>query len=355
MKRPLLFIITDIHLSENTYQQVEEVVYESFTQAISRGFNAIDIIGDIFDSRKSQSLTVLESWERILDRAYEIGLTLRVIPGNHDKPNYNSERSYLDIFKKHPAQDLYRVPTVLATGENVELYYLPFFDEKKTLPKYLEDIVLAATPSKKSRFKRVLLTHIAIDGVMNNDGSKIEGSVSKSDLKVFDKIFVGHYHNEQKFDNVHYIGSLMPKNFGEDNNKGATVVYNDLSTERVELGFKKYVTEKIDLNSMTQKEIEKVVEKHSDSKDNVRFKFQGTREKLDSIKKVKSKFEEKGIDTKFEEFDPEINLDYTTITEFSGFEKETIIEEWNEFSTLNEIDDTTKESGLELLTETLKE
>jgi DNA repair exonuclease SbcCD nuclease subunit len=62
----------------------------------------------------------------------------------------------------------------------------------------------------------------------------------------FDLVIIGHYHNAQQVDIFNYIGSSFPHNFGEDNNKGICLLYDDLSLEIIDYHFKRYINYVVD-------------------------------------------------------------------------------------------------------------
>lgn len=354
-KRPLIFMITDIHLTGDNTEEVKNIILQAIAEAKALGFDYIYIAGDIFDSRKAQSLRVLEAWLEILDLAAEHKIILRVIPGNHDKPSYKSERSYLDLYGGHSNIELVRDYEYFYEDDGWIIHMIPFFDEKETYPKYLNAAIEAVADLnedyEQDPNKHILITHIAVDGVRNNDGSQIEDTLSANSFKIFNKVFVGHYHNYQEVDNIIYFGAIKQKDFGEDKRKGYTVVYDDGSISQGRFLFKEYEVIKINLNTTTDEEVNKILEKYKNPLDNIRFKFTGTREKLRAIDK--SKYEDLGIDVKCEEDDPEVNLDYTELKDFKGFDKESIKEGWDSFGELNEIEEEVQEQGKNLLTEIL--
>ena len=350
MKKPLMLLLTDIHLTDRNIEEVISIVNQAFKKAKSLKLRTIYVLGDIFDSRKSQTLKVLEAWKTILHTAKLEFIELRVIPGNHDKPLYHKEESYLDLYEDHPSMKLIRGYYAFEEGEYM-VHMIPFFDEKKVYPEYLARAV-AATQLLPD-FKHILLTHIAVDGVRNNDGSEIEGTLSESSFDCFEKVFIGHYHDYQEVgNNIIYIGAIRQKNFGEDDKKGFTVFYDDGTYELIKSEFKQFKTVRIDLNTSTEKEINQLIEESKFDEGHVRFKLTGSKEKIKSIDK--SKFESVGIDVKFDEDDINVNLDYTEIKSFTGFDKNSIMNEWKSFGENNEINEEISIQGSELLTNIFK-
>lgn len=341
MKKPLFLLIPDLHIEERTKEELISIIKQIIVECKNFGFLYVYQIGDVFDSRKSQSLKVLEAFTFILDMFHEAGIIVRAIPGNHDKPNYRQERSYLDLYKNHPGLELIRSHQSFEVGDYL-VHMIPFFCEKTTFSTYLEIAIkeVKEHPNKE----HILLTHIAIDGVMNNDGSKIEGHIPSKLFKLFKKVFIGHYHNFQVIDDyIIYIGSVRQNNFGEDKKKGVTVVYNTTEYEQIETMYKQYSIIKIDMNTITEKELVKLKDTHKESYDHVRFKFYGSSEKLKSLDR--NTYEKIGIDVQFEEDEPQVDLSYADLSDFKGFNPESIKEGWDEFCELNSIEEDRKIKG----------
>ena len=79
--------------------------------------------------------------------------------------------------------------------------------------------------------------------------------------KKFKKIFLGHNHDRSDFPNGMYIGSCFPQNFSEDNNKGFTILYDDLTTELIPFTSQEYITQKIDINAFEEEQIKEYIQK----------------------------------------------------------------------------------------------
>ena len=75
-----------------------------------------------------------------------------------------------------------------------------------------------------------LYIHEGINGALAQPNDK---ELPAKIFEVFDKVFVGHYHNRTIIDKtrIEYIGSSRQHNFGEDEEKGYTVIYTDGSHE----------------------------------------------------------------------------------------------------------------------------
>lgn len=335
-------VITDLHLDINNIEIVRKIVHQSIDIAKQLQLTTLFVGGDVFTSRKSQFLAVLLAWNDILDYAQQQGIYIVAIPGNHDKADYTSKESYLDIYQEHENFELVRDYRSFELGKYT-LHLVPFFDEASTYTNYLK-------LAKPKGDYDILLTHIAVNGVRNNDGSQVEQGIGKSSFSKYFKVLVGHYHDIQQVGkNIHYIGSIRQKDYGEDDQKGFTVVYDDGSHELMVSEFDKFVTIKVDLDTTDIKQLNVLKKHYADSQDHIRFKFTGSKEKVTALDK--STFDALGIDVKCEYKDVEINLSYEQAKAFTGFDSSKIKSEWSEFCQQN--DDIDQQQGLQLLNEIL--
>lgn len=292
MKTPLLVLSTDWHLKKSNLEEIKKLVFDQCQLALKLHLNQIYCLGDVFDSRISQRVEILAGFLEILEVCREYKIYLYCIPGNHDKTDYQSEMSFLAPFRNHPNLNLienYRYfPTI---DDDCMVHMIPYFDENKCYKNFLNLTELGDS-------KNVLLSHIAITGSRNNDGSLQENELNPEVFDQFDAIFLGHYHNYQTIGNVVHIPSIKQHNYGENPNKGYTIVYNDLSYKILHSNFKKYTKHVINVEEVTVKEIYQQIDNLKDSDDHNQVVFVGDRNK---IKKLElSQFNSTGINIKFE-------------------------------------------------------
>jgi len=331
----LAVVITDTHLNHKIIDLVENIFDQAIGHTIKLGLSVIYHAGDVFDSRKHQTLATLKAFARILKSLEDEKIVLRAIPGNHDKPDYFFKDSYLDIYREYESLELVRDYTAYEARDYM-IHMIPFFDEKEVYGEYIARSVAAVRCLPES--KHILITHVAINGVKNNDGSEIEDTLGTKIFSSFEKVLVGHYHDKQDVgNNIKYIGSAYQKDFGENNDKGLSVIYTDGSIGRILLDFPEFKIVKLDLNKVTKDSLGKKIKQYADSVDNIRFKFSGTKEKIAALdRQVYAKV---GIDIKVEQDDPEIDIDQTELSNFTGFDKKKILEEWVSFGEKHTIDE----------------
>lgn len=264
--------LTDTHLFEK-YTKKEsklennfEEVYGCFKQAIEiakgNGLNRVFFGGDFFDSRKHQSQNLIKKASEIFNLFSSEQVWLSIIVGNHDKTDYDSSFSFLSVFKYHPYIHLVEDFDFLDDGENkVRYHLLSYFNNEKylTLLQKCQSNIIAG-------YKNILLTHIGIHGVIKNSGDKDETSIKFKDFEGFDKVLIGHYHNQSSYSNNRftYFGSAIQHNFGEDSNKGIVVLNNKLHLNRIKTNFREYVNHIINVSDVRQEDFDDLVNQQND-------------------------------------------------------------------------------------------
>lgn len=296
--KPVAVISTDWHIEEQTIGQVLDLIDQKIKLAQSLKIKTLICLGDVFESRKAQKESVLNCFTSILDKIHSAKMELWVIPGNHDKTDYSSYSSFLDPFTHHPALCLFKEPKVVSN-----FIFLPFISEDIWI-KDLEEIKAFIDPEPLDTFS--LFSHVAVNGSINNDSSRVENKITAGLLKDFKKVFLGHYHNaQQPLPNVFHLPSIKQKNFGENTEKGFTILYDDHSTEFVKSKFKEYVTLTVDANVLDAESLSKLTEESSENV-NLRVEVSGTTEQIKSLNL--SKLQSSGIKVKTKSSDIEQSI-----------------------------------------------
>lgn len=345
MKKPIRILSTDWHLKESNLERIKDLVTQKCKLAVKLGVNTLTGLGDFLDSRKAQTQDVLNTFGEILGIIEGYGLNLEAIPGNHDKTDYSSSSSFLDPFIHHPALKLIKELKCLES-EGVDLIFIPFFTDE-IFSEQLNQLNEFALKENKP----ILFTHMAFEGSVNNDGTKVSCSIKPSMFSSFFKVFSGHYHNQQKIGkNIYHIPSIQQNNFGEDDQKGFTVLYDDGSHELIQADFPRYKKVKIDLTSTSKKEVDALAKKYAESSDNIRFEFIGDQSLTSSIKK--ENFTKLGISVTTKVTEIEDQLEDDEPEEVKIFNKSDIEGEFKEFCSVNELK---YEKGVVYLKEKLDE
>lgn len=335
MKKVLSIISTDWHIRKDNIQIIKDLISQKIELAKSLNINKVLCLGDVFQSRQEQPLSVLKCFEDCLDMFQKADIKLVCIPGNHDKTNYDSRDSFLDSFTWHPALTLIREGALIKMGE-ITFRMIPFFSDEVFKEIHLKSIEKA--PIKK---KEVLLSHMSVVGSINNDGSKVEKSIDPELFKGYELTLLGHYHNYHKVSGeVYHIPSLSQKDYSENDNKGFTIIYDDLSFEIKPSTFKKYKTVDIDLDAVSPKEFKETISKIDVEESFYRLKLKGSVEKVNSVKSDELKL--MGFSVKKETKDIEISIEEVESGNFVEFTDSAIIEEFQIFCEKEKYEDIEK-------------
>lgn len=234
---------TDHHLQTSTIEIFRSLLQQERDYAIQNNIKHIFWLGDIFDSRVAQRQDVLNALCEELQKYKELDLTLHCIAGNHDKTDYESEISFLTSYK-YQFHLVEKYESVIL--DSCKIHMIPFFSDNVWL-QHFNCVEL------DSDCFNILLSHLAVTGSRNNDGTVVESNINPTLLSSFNAVFLGHYHNYQKIgDNIYHIPSIYQHNYGENDFKGLTVFDTEtLEVDVVETDFVKYIKVDIDVNEQT--------------------------------------------------------------------------------------------------------
>lgn len=292
MKKPISILSTDKHLKEENVLELFELCEQEV--ALCKKYNVKFVIwlGDIFDSRLSQRQELLNSLTDMIALYANEGISIHCIPGNHDKTNYESDESFLSTYRYHPNFFLHELPEMCSFsfgGSEIEIGFVPFYSTDLWVQKFK---TLPKPCSKKS----ILISHTAVDGSINNDGKQVSNKISLSLFKSYGKVFLGHYHNaQQPGSNVFHLPSTRQNDFGEDEEKGFTLLYDDLSFDFIKGQFVPYREIKVDVANISKKELLELSKTPTDGV-NVRITLVGDQQAVKAVNK--KMFTDNGISVK---------------------------------------------------------
>ena len=348
MKTPIAIMSTDWHLKRENINQIKDLFVQKCEYAVKNDIKHLFCLGDVFDSRIAQRQDVLNSFEEILQLLDKYDLELTVIPGNHDKTDYSSKQSFLVPFKHHRKLHLVEL-MAFCPVENVYFYFIPFFNEDMWVSKFNELINDDLHFHKSGEHKTILLTHVAVTGSRNNDGTLVSSGISTKMFKDFFKVFSGHYHDQQKIgENFYHIPSIQQNNYGENSDKGFTVVYDDGSHELIHSNFRKYIKVEFDIDEVDYLKIINSKTLYDTDNNNIRFIIKGSENKLKAVNK--EEFLSSGIDIKLVNKEIEETLKFAE-QEIVELNSSIIIDEFKKFCEKEEID---YEQGVSYLKQMLK-
>lgn len=359
-KQPLCAILTDTHAKEDNYLFIEGI-FDQFIELCKEKEIEIGVhCGDYFVERfPGTPLNTLLSVKRCFSRIEEEKIEFFTISGNHDKPDYTSPTSYLNVLLDDDSV-LQHVNYYPSSGyknlsnTGIRFAFLSYFKEENCYNTHLQRLIEECKKNnKKENRKTVLFTHIGINGVLKNDSTEEESGVEKEDFNFFDLVIIGHYHNRARLANgkIVYIGSTHQSNFGENEEKGFAILYDDLSLEFVSIKdtpkFKK-----IELQISDKEGIRKAREEYKNSQDNIRFVLKGDQLETESVDK--NFFTSVGIDVRTENI-VESAIAFSNIedAEIVVQDSKTISKSWVQYCSEVKIPSDKRNEGLKLLKEEL--
>nr|DAR74277.1 MAG TPA: putative DNA double strand break repair [Caudoviricetes sp.] len=227
-KIPYALLINDIHISKDNIPEFQKNWDEALQICIDRKIPEIIIGGDLWLSRSAQSLSVLMAARNAILKATHLNANLQVTIacGNHDKVDQEAFESYNHLFNEYDGVDVIDDYVIYDISDTATLYVMSYFPENGSFIQRFEDM---AKDLDKSKFN-VLYIH---EGIRGGLAQASDDELPASIFSEFDSVLVGHYHDRKQIPdtNILYIGSSRQHNYGENEEKGYTVLYEDGSHE----------------------------------------------------------------------------------------------------------------------------
>jgi DNA repair exonuclease SbcCD nuclease subunit len=199
-------IITDVHWGARNDSTLFIDFFERFYKGTffptlkSQGIKTILMLGDTFDRRKYTSHATLHQAKRIFfDEAYNLGINIHMIAGNHDTAfkntnEVNSPRLLLNEYNNINVIDSPSVIDVLG----VKVCMVPWICSDNYEQSFE---LIKATDSD------ICMGHFEIAGFAMYRGMESREGLNPSLFDKFDTVFSGHYHHKSSLGNIHYLGN----------------------------------------------------------------------------------------------------------------------------------------------------
>lgn len=228
-RQPCALLVNDMHISKNSINEFNKNWKEALDICAKRNIPEIIIGGDLWLSRSSQTLDVLLAVKNAILMAAAANIKLTIAEGNHDLVDQEGLQGYSHIFDSYSHVTVIDDYIIRKYGDDVMLYIMSYFPEDGSFTerynKMLDD-------NFNEDMYNILYIHQGISGALSKPSEKELPAQLFVDFNV---VLVGHYHNRCVIEdsNVEYIGSSRQHNFGEDEEKGYTVLYDDGTYEFV--------------------------------------------------------------------------------------------------------------------------
>lgn len=336
MRKPIGIGLADTHAHDNNLKLQVSIWKQAVELAKKLDVEYLFHLGDWVVERKAQSLGVLGHLDEM--KAYVLANDLKLIgiSGNHDKTNQESIFAYPNLYGG-TGFDIIEDFHEEIISDNLSVWFLPYFPEMGTYPEKVEEIKRLMDKDKKN----ILITHIGVNGGLAHESATINKEVSAGLFEGFYSVQIGHYHNRNLVEHdgtaiIWYVGSTHAANYGEDNEKGFTIFYDDGSIEFHNAEFPKFETIKIDVEEVDGKWLSETKKYIKETGINVRVIVTGDESELKKIKK--QKFSDIGVKKL------KLNAESVAIRNeddrvvFVSLDKKAAIKEYKKFCVNNEID-----------------
>lgn len=230
MKEAIALFINDIHVNKDNITEFNQNWKEMLSVCKRENIADIVIGGDLFTSRASQTLATLLAVKAALTEAVRQGIYITIGEGNHDKTDQEAIEGYNHLWVGLKGIDVVDTHKALYwEGCDFCLLLMSYFPENGSFLEKL-DIAVVDTLDQYPQLKKndiILYIHEGVHGALGD--FEIDGELPQEPLLGFKAVVCGHYHNRVKIKktNIEYIGSSRQANFGEDEEKGYTILYAD--------------------------------------------------------------------------------------------------------------------------------
>lgn len=236
MKEPLALLCNDLHISKDTIAEFNENWSEMLSICEQNKIEDIVIGGDVFTASASQRLPVLLAVKHAIQKATAKNLYLTIAEGNHCKVDLEAIEGYSHVYSGYKNVDVVDVYKVLEwDGCNFALVVVSYFPENGSFMEKLQALKNDLINQYGYSLDHVILyIHEGIKGALGS--LDIPNEVPAEIFNDFHSVLAGHYHNRVELagTDIMYIGSSRQNNWGEDENKGYTILYDDGTTKFIQ-------------------------------------------------------------------------------------------------------------------------
>lgn len=202
------FIISDTHFGvrSNSVEWMDiqkDYFYNWFIPELKKNYKPGDALihcGDVFDSRQSLNLKVMNLGMEIIEEISKI-LPVFIICGNHDIYHKKSnDINSVKIFNWLDNVHVYEQPVILSLNDgNTKSLLMPWKDTQEEEQEVINQ--------NKADY---LFCHTDIRGLKFNSYVEVDHGLGKSDFTTFKKVYSGHIHFAQSQQNIRMVGCPYP-------------------------------------------------------------------------------------------------------------------------------------------------
>lgn len=258
MKQAIALLINDLHVDKDNIAEFNKNWDEALTICQREGICDIVVGGDMFTARSSQTLATLLAVRHALDKAVAKDIYVTIAEGNHDLVAQEEIEGYNHLFRGLKGIEVVDTHKVMYwDGCDFCLLVMSYFPEEGSfidkLEQAVQDTIVKLNPDITGEHQMLLYIHEGVHGALGD--FDISGELPQEPLEDFKAVLCGHYHNRCKIKGtkIEYIGSSRQNNFGEDEEKGYTILFDDGTTEFVKNQVnQRYATVEIDADNLSE-------------------------------------------------------------------------------------------------------
>lgn len=243
-------LANDLHANRDNLTEFEKNWNEMLDVCAEQHIDEIHIGGDLFDSPTVQYLPVMQMVLKCMDKAKQNGITLYISPGNHDLSDRKLTDSWIDCFKE--SCHVVKQPTLFELDNGLCMAQFPYYLEDSIMPDVLKRFEEKLDNVDVHKSNVFLYLHAGVHGALGD--FDVPNELPQKLLKDYRAVLCAHYHNRVhiKGTSIYYIGASRAHNFGEDENKGYTIIDSEESSftfVKNEVNTR-YVTERLDVSDV---------------------------------------------------------------------------------------------------------
>jgi len=198
-------VFGDLHVGTKTLDRCLRTLANIRAEAKARGCEVV-CTGDFWDKRGSLAVRHLDALIEELSRWQADGVTLHLIPGNHDQVSLDGAIHSVRVFEPFPNVHVY---TEAHIDADRRIAFVPWRELPEEQTRQFESIPDGGDFT--------IFAHAEVGGARANGGHTAAGKVSRKTIEAKARAcYLGHYHKRQKLGSrTWYIGSPFEMNFGE--------------------------------------------------------------------------------------------------------------------------------------------
>jgi len=223
-----IFLISDLHFGvranslewlNNHIRFFREYYIPYLKKNVKKG-DVLFILGDWFDNRQLLDIYIMNSSIDIVIELAEI-LPIYFITGNHDiYKKYDTDVNSLRPFKTIPNVIVYEKPIVITNSES-KILVIPWIGDQKIEEEYV-----------KQNPHNYVFAHTNIAGFRYDNGRTIHKGSNLTAISGIKRLFCGHIHKRQEYQQFTYIGSPYSTKRSDIGNTKGVYLFNP-STNKV--------------------------------------------------------------------------------------------------------------------------